>query len=289
MSPRLMLLSGIALVGLGGIARAQEAAHDHSAHSATAAPTEASEIQMPVVPDDASTREHVPPAAPSSTPALASHDSMSATMGMDDSAPYGLIRFDRAEYRQGEAFGWDADGWYGGDYDRLWLKTEGERGHGEWDGRLEALWSRVITRWWSSQFGLRRDFGDGASRTWVAAGVEGLAPYFFDIEATAYVSDQGHLSARFAASYDLLFTQRLVLQPDVELTAFNKAEPDRLRGSGLSIATIGLRLRYEVRREMAPYAGIEWSRSFGQTSDLLRANREPPSDLQWVAGLRFWF
>jgi len=289
MSPRLVLLSGIALVGLCGIARSQEAAHDHSAHSTTAAPTEASEIQMPVVSDDASTREHVPPPAPSSTPALASHDSMSATMGMDDSAPYGLIRFDRAEYRQPEAFGWDADGWYGGDYDRLWLKTEGEREHGEWDGRHEALWSRVITRWWSSQFGLRRDFGGGASRTWVAAGVEGLAPYFFDIEATAYVSDQGHLSARFAASYDLLFTQRLVLQPDIELTAFNKAEPNRLRGSGLSNATIGLRLRYEVRREMAPYAGIEWSRSFGQTSDLLLANREPPSDLRWVAGLRFWF
>jgi copper resistance protein B len=215
---------------------------------------------------------------------------MAETMGMDDAARYGLLRFDQAEYREGDVFAWDMDAWYGGDYQRLWLKSEGEReSDGEWEGRLEGLWSRVIGRWWSTQVGVRHDFGDGASRTWLAAGVEGLAPYFFDLEATGYVSDEGRFAARLAASYDLLLTQRLVLQPDMDLTAFSKSEPSLLRGSGVSALELGLRLRYEFRRELAPYAGFEWVRSFGETSELLRANGDPTSDLRWVAGIRFWF
>lgn len=208
---------------------------------------------------------------------------------MDDEARFGLVRFDQMEWQQGDTVSWDADAWYGGDYNRLWFKTEGEREGENWDGRAEALWSRVIGRWWSSQLGLRHDFAEGGSRTWVAAGIEGLAPYFFDIEATAYASEQGHLAARLAASFDLLLSQRLVLQPDMELTAFSKAEPELGRGSGISTLELGLRLRYEIRRELAPYAGIEWTRSFGKTSELLRTTGESTSDLHGVVGVRFWF
>ena len=289
MSPGPRVLSATLFI-LGAVGNAQEPIHDHAAHTAPEVELDSADVPVPDVPADASRREHVPPPPPATAPEVLSHEAMAETMGMDDAARYGLMRFDQTEYREGDTFAWDMDAWYGGDYQRLWLKSEGEReSDGEWEGRLEGLWSRVIGRWWSTQVGVRHDFGDGASRTWFAAGVEGLAPYFFDLEATGYVSDEGRFAARLAASYDLLLTQRLVLQPDMELTAYSKAEPSLLRGSGVSALELGLRLRYEFRRELAPYAGLEWVRSFGETSELLRANGDPTSDLRWVAGIRFWF
>jgi copper resistance protein B len=151
------------------------------------------------------------------------------------------------------------------------------------------LWDRIFSRWWSWQAGVRHDFGNGPSRNWLALGVQGLAPYWFDIEATAYVGDAGRTAARLQAEYELLFTQRLILQPEFELNAYGKDDPERQIGAGLSDLQLALRLRCEIRREFAPYVGIVWQRSLGKTADLVRAAGEDPSVLQMVAGVRFWF
>ena len=289
---RILLKLALGLLGMHGAAMAQDAVHQHAVPSAPVLPTDsasdASWVTVPRVSGNESEREHVAPLPPSSTPTPGSHDAMAITMGMDDTARFGFFRFDQAEYQKGDRLAWDIDGWYGGDYNRLWIKSEGERERGAWDGRVEALWSRVVSRWWSSQVGVRRDFGNG-TRTWLAAGVEGLAPYFFDVEATAYVGDEGRLAARLSATYDLLLTQRLVLQPNLELSAFNKTDAQFRQGAGMSSAALGLRLRYEFRRELAPYAGLEWTRAFGKTAELLRTDGDPSREVRWVAGIRVWF
>jgi copper resistance protein B len=222
-----------------------------------------------------------------------SYQEMARLMEMDDTRSFAQLLADQFEWRAGDGLdgpAWDVQGWYGNDYDKLWFKTEGVRlGSVTDDGRAELLWDRVFSRWWSLQTGVRHDFGDGPSRNWLALGVAGLAPYFFKIEATAYVGDAGRTAGRFRAEYELLFTQRLILQPEFELNAYGKDDPERHIGAGLSDLQLGLRLRYEIRRELAPYLGVAWVRRLGKTEDLVRASEEDPSVLQVVAGIRFWF
>ena len=169
------------------------------------------------------------------------------------------------------------------------LKSEGERIAGDLDARSELLWDHVAARWWSLQAGIRHDLGEGPSRTWAAFGVQGLAPYWFEVEATAYVGEQGRTAARFSAEYELLITQRLVLQPRFEVSFFGKSDPRNGIGSGLADTDIDLRLRYEFRREFAPYVGVTWTHSYGTTADLARVSGRDTDDLQVVAGLRVWF
>ena len=231
------------------------------------------------------------------TPGTAMHDlsyrEMARMMEMDDAAAFGKLLADQFEWRHGDGAdgpAWDVQGWYGTDYNKLWLKTEGVRlGSVTEDGRAELLWDRIFGRWWSAQAGVRHDFGEGPSRNWLALGVEGLAPYFFQIEATGYVGDAGRTAARFRAEYELLFTQRLILQPEFEVNAYGKDDPERHIGAGFSDLQLGLRLRYEIWREFAPYFGVAWLRSLGKTADLVRASGEDPSALQVVGGFRFWF
>jgi len=227
-----------------------------------------------------------------------SYREMAETMQMDDTARFGKILFDRLEWRDGDAGEghgiWDAQAWYGGDYDRLWIKSEGQyvsTGHdrGIRDADAELLWSRVISRWWNLQAGGRQDFGPGQSRTWLAVGVEGLAPQWFETEATFYASDQGRTAARLKAQYDLLLTQRLVLQPFAEANLYGHSDRQRQIGSGLSDLEVSIRLRYELRREFAPYIGVVWLRRFGQTADLVRAAGGEASDLEMAVGLHVWF
>ncbi|HZX70219.1 MAG TPA: copper resistance protein B [Rhodanobacter sp.] len=205
----------------------------------------------------------------------------------------GMLVLDQLETvhgRNGNGQAWEAQAWYGRDEDKLWLRSEGKVSQGKVeDGNVEALWYHAIATYWGSQLGLRHDFGAGPRRDWLALGVQGLAPYGFELEATGYVGSSGRTAVRFRADYELLFTQRLILQPELEFNVYGKNDPARGIGSGLSDAQFGLRLRYEVQREFAPYLGIHWVRRFDTTADYARADRRPVFDQQFVAGFRIWF
>ena len=214
-------------------------------------------------------------------------------MDMADDARHLYVFFDNLEYRHGDdgnAQAVDAQAWYGGDRDKLWLKLDGERSGGSLGAtRTEALWNRAIAAYWGAQVGVRHDLGDGPTRDWVAVGVQGLAPYWFDLEATAYLGPSGRSALRLEAEYEILFTQHLVLQPDVEVNLYGKNDPARGIGSGLSDVDVGLRLRYEITRKFAPYVGIVWTRKFGNTADFAHAMGEGTQDTQLVTGFRIWF
>jgi copper resistance protein B len=212
---------------------------------------------------------------------------------MHGSVPTGMLLVDQLEAfhgRDGNGQSWEAEGWYGSDADKWWLRSEGERGGGRLeDGEIEALWNHTASTFWSTQLGARHDFGTGPRREWAAFGVQGLAPYWFEIEATAYAGPSGRTAARLRAGYELLFTQRLILQPELEVNFHGKSDPARGIGDGLTDAKLGLRLRYEIRRELAPYIGVVWSRRFGATADFARDEHLAVFDQQWVAGVRIWF
>lgn len=231
--------------------------------------------------------EHVPPDPPQSQPAHMSYERMVELMQMDDTARFGRVMVNHAEWRAAEgAFGLQAQAYYGGDYHKAWLKTEGDFIDGDIEhASAELLWDRVIARWWSLQAGVRHDFGIGASRDWLAVGISGLAPHWLELEATVYAGEQGRTALHLRVDYELLITQRLVLQPEVETYVYGKEDRERRLGSGVSQAKLGVRLRYEIKREIAPYVGVEWVRRFGDTADLAADENE----LGAVAGLRIWF
>ena len=237
--------------------------------------------------------DHVPPPAPTHEMGAMSYAQMVEVMGMNDRATFGMFAFDRLEHAAGDgssATAWSAQGWLGGDLDKLRLRSEGERQNGAIEhADVELSWSHAIAPFWDSQIGVRRDFGRGPDRTWAAFGVQGLAPYWFELSATAYVGEQGRTALRLEAEYELLLTQRWVLQPRFELNAYGKDDPALHIGSGLSDAALGLRLRYEIRREFAPYIGVEWSRRFGRSADFARADGGDAGEMQWVAGVRLRF
>jgi copper resistance protein B len=239
-------------------------------------------------PDDS----HRPPDAPQYPMNDMPYKQMSALMQMDDTAPTAKLLFDQLEWRNtgdGNAAAWDMEAWFGGDYNKIWLRSEGERVAGTTQSaRTDLLWDHSFARWWSVQAGGRQDFGAGPGRSWAAIGVQGLAPYWFDTEATLYVGEQGHTALRLKTEYELLITQRLIVQPEGEANVYGEADPARQLGSGLSDLELGLRLRYEMRRELAPYIGAVWSRQFGGTADRVRQLGGDPSDVQFVAGVRLW-
>ena len=214
-------------------------------------------------------------------------------MDMADNAPLGMLLIDQLEYTNGkdaDGFSWEAEGWYGNDANKLWIRTEGDRSGGKLeDADLEAFWNHNVATFWSTQLGLRQDFGEGPARTWAAFGVQGLAPYWFELEATAYAGDAGRTAARLRAEYELLITQRLIFQPDFEVNLYGKDDPARRIGSGLSDAQLGLRLRYEFSRQFAPYIGVNWIRRVGTTADYAREDHQPLLDRQILVGVRFWF
>ena len=185
---------------------------------------------------------------------------------------------------------WDSKTWIGGDRNRLWIRTEGDAVDGILDtAEAQVLFGRSITRWWDVVAGVRFDARPSPSHTWAALGIQGTAPMMFDVQATAYVGESGHLAARFEVEYDLLLTQRLVLQPLVELSLAGANDPDRGIGAGLSTGEVGFRLRYEIRRELAPYAGVVWHRKLFGTGDAARERGDDAGGWHVVSGLRFWF
>ena len=190
-----------------------------------------------------------------------------------------------------EGWTWDVAGWTGGDINRFWWKSEGE---GDFDreaeGEVQALYSRAISPFWDVQAGVRQDFrDDGEEPTHLVLGLQGLAPYWWELDAAAFLSTEGDLTARVEAEYDQRITQRLILQPRVEVEASAADVPELGLGSGLTHVEAGLRLRYEIAKEFAPYVGLGWSRELGGTADFTRALGGEPEHTRFVIGLKAWF
>ncbi|MFM2130356.1 MAG: hypothetical protein RL477_1902 [Pseudomonadota bacterium] len=186
---------------------------------------------------------------------------------------------------------WDAQGWIGTDTDKLWFKTEGEapvRGKAE-KIETQALYSRMISDFFDLQAGLRHDFRPEPERTYGVIGLKGMAKYFIETDLALFVSEKGDVSARLKAETDFLLTQRLVLEPSAEMNLHARDVPEYDQGKGLGDIELGLRLRYEIRREFAPYVGINWHRKLGESAVRARADGETDSEFAIVAGLRFWF
>ena len=228
------------------------------------------------------------------TPALAQHDA-AHLRAHHGGQTFSYVEFERLEYKTNEGdplFLWDLQGWYGGDVNKLWVKTEGEYDFDAdefEEAEVQALWSRAVTGFFDVQAGVRHDFAPGEDRTFGVLGVQGLAPYLFEVDAAAFVSGDGDVSARIETEYELHVTQRLILQPRAELNFAAQSVPEAGVGSGLSSAEIGARLRYEILPALAPYLGVAWERAVGETADFARADGEEPGAVSLVAGLRMWF
>lgn len=205
------------------------------------------------------------------------------TMVMVEQAEVGIDESPTPRRFEGQA-------WAGYDRNKLWLKSEVEREGGSTESAdVELLYGRAVAPYWDFQVGWRHDWEPGPDRDWLAIGFQGLAPYFFEVDSTFYVNSSGDTAIRAQAEYELLLTQRLVLTPEVEVELFGDTDEDREIGSGLSSIEAGLRLRYEIRREFAPYIGVHYERAYGNTADFLRDEGESVDSLFIVAGLRIWF
>lgn len=196
-----------------------------------------------------------------------------------------------ARFRSGkDGYYLNGQGWYGGDIDKLWLKTEveGDFGSKPEQAEFQALWSHAIDPWFDLQTGVRFD-AEPDTRGHLVAGIQGLAPYWIEVEAAAFMSDTGDVTARLEAEHDVRITQSVVLQPRTELNFSLQDIPRRSVGSGLSIAELGLRLRYEIEPNFAPYVGVHYERAFGDTRRFLRAEGDNPDSWHFVVGIRTWF
>lgn len=268
---------------LACMAVAPALAQDHSHHVHQGHGTEAEPHAQP--------RTRIPPITDADR--AAAFPELHHTMHHGDGI-HGFLLVDRLEAWDGGGHGtgqgWELQGWLGGDVHRAWLRSEGEREGGETHtADVELLYGRSVTPWWDVVAGVRHDFGPGDSRTWAAVGVQGLAPYRFETQATAYFGRSGRVEAVVEVEYELLLTNRLILQPVVEATFAGRDDAARDVASGLASSEAGLRLRYEFTRRFAPYVGLVHERSHGGTAQLRRDAGDPTSDTRWVVGLRTWF
>lgn len=280
-----------------GVAQAQQ--HDHAAMQAKPAPV--------VADDDHSTMDHsqhgsdAPNEPRTPIPPITDADREAAKPPMHGHAHgegvYSYLLFDRLEAwdadsdaGSGTGQAWEAQGWIGTDRHRLWLRSEGERegGHTE-SADVEVLYGRPVARWWDLVAGVRHDIAPGKDQNFAAIGVMGMAPQKFEVEATVYLGASGQTAARVEAEYELLLTNRLILQPVIEAEWHGKRDASRGIGSGLGTVEAGLRLRYEFTRRFAPYVGLVHERNFGATADFMRDEGEATRDTRVVAGVRFWF
>lgn len=262
---------------------------DHSAHAGHGAAT--------TVTDGVGTA--LPPPVPTDHPADAFWDPARMAKAREafsdeDRFTGNALIADRMEYRAvkgRDGYAWQAMGWIGGDIDRLSFETEGE---GAFGGSVEtaevrAAWRHALDPWWNFELGARQDFNPGADRTYAVAGIEGLAPYWFEVGAHAFVSNRGDVHFRLEAEHDMRLTQRLILQPSAEIDLAAQDVPELGIGAGFEKIELGARLRYEFVREFAPYVGVHWERKLGETARLSRASGEAPSAVSAVVGIRAWF
>jgi copper resistance protein B len=208
-------------------------------------------------------------------------------------AVHSFVLVDQAEWRargNWSQIAFDTKGWVGTDLNRFWFWAEGDRDGGRVrDAEVHALYGRRISPWWDLVGGIRQDFRPGTAHTWGAVGIQGLAPYWFDIEATAYVGVEGRVQARIEVEYELLLTNHWMVKPVVEADVFGKGDPERAVGGGLSTTEVGFRLRYEHKREIAPYVGVVWNRKWGRTAELAETRGGKSEAARLVAGLRLAF
>jgi copper resistance protein B len=283
----LCLFVTAATVLLPAVVAAQDPHAGHAPAPKPAAKEEAAPKQPPV---EGTPREPIPPvtdadraaAFPADLHGHATHE------GRVNS----FVLFDQFEWQGGAEGGLAIENksWIGGDINRVWLRAEGESDDGDVEAaHVHVLYGRSVSRWWDMVAGLRQDFEPGPAQSWLAVGVQGLAPYWFEIEATGYIGPDARTQARFEVEYELLFTNRVILQPLIELEISGKNDPDRRIGAGLSSIETGLRLRYEFRRELAPYIGVTWHRKLFGTADFARAAGEDAGAGRLAIGLRTWF
>ncbi len=208
---------------------------------------------------------------------------------------HSLLMMERLEFFAPQDDGsliWDAQYWLGDDEHRLWLKTEGhyELEESEFsDIELHALYSKAVNPFWDLQLGFRHDLKPDPKRNYAVIGLQGLAPHWFEVDASLFFSDEGDMFARFEAEKEFRLTQRLLLQPRIELNAASSDDEERFTGAGLTTAETGLRLRYEIAREFAPYIGISLHRAFGKTADFRANAGEDTNQLEILLGVRFWY
>jgi copper resistance protein B len=242
------------------------------------------------LPANAAPREPIP-AVTDSDRAAAFPDVAGHTVHDDGVHWFALLnRLETWDADEGNAIGWEGSGWAGTDLDRVWVRSEGESIDGSIESAdVEVLYGRAIARWWDLVAGVRHDFGEGPSQTFAAVGVMGLAPYMFEVEATAYLGESGQTGLGLEAEYETLFTNRLIGQWLVEAEVWGQDDPERGIGSGLSTLEAGFRLRYEFHRQFAPYIGVVWERAYGGTADYRREQHDDIEDTRVVAGVRIWF
>jgi copper resistance protein B len=229
------------------------------------------------------------PAVPSST-------------SSDDPAPFGPpvmdqhvfyhLMLNQFEGRLGQtsSFRWSGEAWAGTDTNRVWLRSEGNLSNGLVDdGQQELFYARPISTYFNVLAGARYDLDSLPGRGWGALGIEGLAPLFFRVAATGYVSGDGHFAAKLEGSYDLLITQKLILQPQIEMNFYTKDDPTRHVGAGLAEIDAGLRLRYEITRKFAPYLGVTYTGKIGQTAYIAGAEGAATEEIRFAIGIRAWF
>jgi len=267
---------------------------DHSGHDMAAMPgiemtgtaLPAGNAPAPKPPMDHYADRQFPPAAMT--------QSRMAMMHEQGGQAFYQVMFNLAEVqvRQGrDGYRWDGEAWFGGDINRLTIKSEGEGvfRQGIESAEVQALYSRAVGPFFNLQAGIRHDFRPSPSRTYATIGFEGLAPYWFEVEGAAFLSEKGDVLGRLEGYYDQRLTQRLVLQPRVELNLSAQNIPENRIGSGLVDAELGLRLRYEITRQFAPYVGVSYEAKTGRTADYARADGQDPTTTSLVAGVRIWF
>jgi copper resistance protein B len=213
--------------------------------------------------------------------------------GMEDDPLLFKLMLDQLEWRDADGddlFVWEADAWIGRDLNKLWFKSEGERAGSVTEGaEIQALYSRAVDPYWDFQIGWRHDLKPEPNRDWLAVGFKGLAPYWFEVDATVFAGGNGQVAGRLQAEYEFMLTQRWVLSPEFEMNIHGKDDEQTGIGSGISDLELGLRLRYEIRREFAPYIGINWEKKFGKTAGFAEDEGESTDELQFVVGIRAWF
>lgn len=288
---RQALLALAVCLGLGTAGWGQDHAHhEKPVHG----PTRPEHSHRPAAPAPAAAshpREPIPVLTPADR--AAAFPEIEAGHPVHDQAIVQLLQLNRFEGWRGDDgadFEWEGHYWRGADLHKLWLRSQGEHIDDRTTAAdLEILYARSIAPWWELVAGARHDFHPRPARTFAAVGLQGLAPYKFEVEATAYFGESGQSAARLEAEYELLLTNRLILQPQLELNAYGKKDTRRAIGAGFSTLEAGLRLRYEFTRRFAPYVGLAHERALADTADLRRAAGEDASDTQLVVGLRLWF